>query len=402
VIHPRFVRPVLVGIMISALGSGCGSDEGDGSSAGGATGSGGSGPSGSGGAAASATTGGAGPVGSGGASTGGSSTGGASTGGTSAGGASTGGASTGGAAGGSGGEATGGASTGGAAGGSGGEATGGSAGFTGTCTASASAGRNVSGSGPHDVVVETNADPAINEGTIFRPADLGAGKNYPVFVWGQGGCSRDGLSTEAAMAEIASHGYFVVADGTPGGTEPNRSLGGGGDVLLAYVDWVIAENGKPCSAYYQSIDTTKVAANGFSCGGLMAADTAADPRMTTWGHTSSGSFSVNQAFYDSIHSPVLIITGTADSLGANENGQRDYDNISEREDIPIMMFAKVGADHGGDLWAPNGGHFTKINLAWLNWWLKGDESETGKGLLVGASCPYCSDNTWQIQAANLP
>jgi hypothetical protein len=275
--------------------------------------------------------------------------------------------------------------------------------FTGTCTASQSAGRNVSGSGDHDVVVETNSDPKINEGTIFRPADLGPGKNYPIFVWGQGGCSRKGLDAEASMAEIASHGYFVVADGTPTGTEPNRDLGGGGDVLLAYIDWVIAENSKPCSAYYQSIDTTKVGANGFSCGGLMSAGTAADPRMTTWGHTSSGSFDgVSQSFYDSIHSPVIIITGTEDSLGADENGQRDFDNISERDDIPVMMFAKVGADHGGDLWAQNGGHFTKINLAWLNWWLKGDESATGKGMLVGASCPYCSDNTWQVQSANLP
>src|SRR5690606_15036785 len=149
--------------------------------------------------------------------------------------------------------------------------------------------------------------------------------------------------TQAAMAQIASHGYFVVADGTPGGTEPNRDLGGGGEVLLAYIDWLIAENEKPCSAYYQSMDTSKIVANGFSCGGLMAAGTAADPRMTTWGHTSSGSFSVNQAFYDSIHTPVLIVTGTEDSLGADENGARDFENISKLGDIPVMMFAKIGA-----------------------------------------------------------
>ncbi|MGK3986350.1 alpha/beta hydrolase [Sorangium sp. So ce136] len=252
------------------------------------------------------------------------------------------------------------------------------------------------------MVVETNADPGINQGTIFRPADLGGDAKYPIFVWGQGGCSRDGLANQAAMAEIASHGYFVVADGTPENSEPNRDLGGGGDVLLAYVDWVIAENEKPCSAYYHRIDTTKVGANGFSCGGLMAAGTAADPRMTTWGHTSSGTFSPDQAFYNSIHTPVLIVTGTADSLGANQNGARDFESIAARGDIPVMMFAKVGADHGGDLWARNGGEFTQVNLAWLNWWLKGDESATGKGMLVGASCRFCTDRSWQVSSANLP
>ncbi|MET0795695.1 MAG: hypothetical protein ABW061_29525 [Polyangiaceae bacterium] len=56
-----------------------------------------------------------------------------------------------------------------------------------------------------------------------------------------------------------------------------------GAPLLAHVSWAIAENDKPCSAYYQSLDTTKIAANGFSCGGLMAEGTAGDPRIATWG-----------------------------------------------------------------------------------------------------------------------
>ncbi|KYF89481.1 hypothetical protein BE20_02390 [Sorangium cellulosum] len=61
---------------------------------------------------------------------------------------------------------------------------------------------------------------------------------------------------------------------------------------------------------------------------------------------------------------MLIVTGTADSLGANQNGARDFQNIAALGDIPVMMFAKV---HGGDLWARNGGEFTQVNLAWLNW-----------------------------------
>ena len=38
----------------------------------------------------------------------------------------------------------------------------------------------------------------------------------------------------------------------------------------------------------------------------------------------------------------------------------------------------------------------------LNWWLKGDVTATGKGLLVGAACPYCSDSAWDVKSAHLP
>jgi len=135
----------------------------------------------------------------------------------------------------------------------------------------------------------------------------------------------------------------------------------------------------------------------------MSTGTAGDPRMTTWGHTSSGLFAADAALYASIHTPVLIITGAADSLGADENGRRDFQDISSsRDDVPIMFFSKAGADHGGDLWAPNGGDFTRISLAWMNWWMKDDEGPTGKGMLVGSSCPYCSDSTWEILSAHLP
>jgi hypothetical protein len=282
-------------------------------------------------------------------------------------------------------------------------ASGSGGGDPGTCTASKAESSKATGSGPHEVVIETNADPGIDEGTIFRPSDLSGDEKYPIFVWGEGGCSRDGLSNQAAMAEIASHGYFVVADGTPDNEEDNRELGGSvvqmAEPLLAYITWAIAENGKPCSAYYQRLDTSKIAANGFSCGGLMAEGTAGDPRITTWGITSSGMFSANQALYDSVHTPVLIVLG-GPSDSAYENGIRDYENLSEG-DQPILFFSKdIG--HGGDLFSSRGGDFTKINLAWINWWLKGDMGATGKGALVGAGCTFCSDSEWEVRSANVP
>jgi hypothetical protein len=373
--------------------------------AGGALGGGGSPTGGRGGAGGAGARGGRGGDGSGGATGGSVGTGGATGGNVgTAGAVGTGGTSTGGRGGsaaggraGAGGSGTAGATGAGGRGGAGGSGSG-------TCTASKAVNTNATGSGPHKVVVETNADSGINEGTIFRPMDLGGTEKYPIFVWGEGGCSQNGLSNATAMAEIASHGYFVIADGTPNSTAGNRSMNtsdiaGMGKPLLAYVTWAIAENGKACSAYYQSLDTTKVASNGFSCGGLMAEGTAGDPRITTWGLNSSGLFSANQAFYKTVHTPVLIVLGGPSDI-AYENGERDYDNISALG-IPIMLFSK-DLGHGGDLFAARGGDFTKIDLAWLNWQLKADETATGKGLLVGAGCSYCTNSAWEVKSKNIP
>jgi hypothetical protein len=262
-----------------------------------------------------------------------------------------------------------------------------------TATPSKASTTTVTGSGPHKVVIETNSDPGIKEGTIYRPTDLGLGKNYPVFVWGEGACSQDGLSNKASMGEIASWGYFVVADGS--------SSGGGGTAaaLVAYIAWAIAQNGNPCSAYYQSLDTTKIAADGFSCGGLMAENAAGDPRFAAAGFTSSGLFSADQAVYKKIHTPFkILLGGTADMAYAN--GVRDYDSLSARG-IPILFLSKNGAGHGGDL--GNGkGDFNTVNLAWLNWQLKGDTGATGKALLVGPTCKYCNASGWEFKSKNLP
>jgi hypothetical protein len=366
---------------------------------GGATGTGGTGTGGSqtGGAGGSHTTGSGGVTGTGGTvATGGvTGTGGAATGG--AGGTHASGGNGGGASGGVGGTA-GHPATGGATG------TGGSAGSTGsgTCTASKSAGASASGTGPHKVTVETNADSGINQGTIFRPTYLGGTEKYPIFVWGEGGCSENGLSNSAAMGEIASHGYFVIADGVPNGTA-SRTMSSGdpsvmGTPLLAYIAWAIAENSKPCSAYYNSLDTTKIAANGFSCGGLMSEGTAGDSRITTWGLNSSGLLSADSNYLKKVHTPVLVVLGGSGDI-AYTNGERDYTTIAGNG-IPIMLFSKA-LGHGGDLFSSHGGDFTKIDLAWLNWQLKGDTTATGKGLLIGSSCPYCSDSAWEVKSQNI-
>ena len=253
------------------------------------------------------------------------------------------------------------------------------------------------------MTVEINSDPGISEGTIFRPTDLGGAEKYPIFVWGEGACSKNGLSNATAMAEIASYGYFVVADGTPNGsgnrTQDRSMLRAMAAPLIAYIDWAIAENAKPCSAYYQSLETTKISANGFSCGGLMSQAMVLDPRVTTWGVNSSGMAGANQDYYNMVHTPVLFVEGGPDDI-AYDGGGEGYAAIAKLN-VPVLWFSK-DLGHGGDLFSSRGGDFTKINLAWLNWWLKNDQTATGKGLLVGASCPYCNNAAWEYKTMNVP
>jgi dienelactone hydrolase len=317
--------------------------------------------------------------------------------------ADTGGRGASGASGDTGGRGASGAAAGGGAGGAIGGAGGSGGANPGTCTASKPAGTSATGSGPHKVTVETNSSPGISEGTIFRPTDLGGAEKYPIFVWGEGACAKNGLSNATAMAEIASHGYFVIADGPPNGTgnraQDRSNLKGMAAPLIAYIDWAIAENSKPCSAYYQSLEPTKISANGFSCGGLMSQATVTEPRVVTWGVNSSGMAGADQSFYDMVKTPVLFVEGGPDDI-AYAGGLEGYTAISKLK-VPVLWFSKA-LGHGGDLLQARGGDFTKINLAWLNWWLKGDQTATGKGLLVGAGCPYCSGGAWEYKSMNIP
>jgi hypothetical protein len=258
----------------------------------------------------------------------------------------------------------------------------------------------ITGTGKHKVVAELNSDPGISEGTIFRPAELGTEEKYPIFAFAENGCIQNSLEAQRFLGEVASQGYFVIADGHPDGAYMPRTGGGDqGAPLIKYIDWIIAENDNPCSVYYQSIETTKIATSGTSCGGLMALATAKDPRMTTFTTNSSGLFAANDALYKSIHTPVLYVLGSS-SDSAYANGTRDFDNISKLM-IPIMLFSSKSLGHGGDFMSAGGGKFGQLNLYWLNWHLKGDLTATGKGFFVGDTCTLCKDTGWEVKSANI-
>jgi len=296
-------------------------------------------------------------------------------------------------------------------------------------------------SGPFDVIIEH--DPTLATHTIFRPKTLGEMK-HPILVWGEGGCVDMGLMVPEYLSEIASHGFLVVADGPPVGRNfPPRNqdaaaghdevkeegapaagaeglerlrqlrtggrpqvqgsgvaMGNNGADLITAVDWVFAQNENPDSQYHQKLDTSKIAAMGVSCGGLMSYGASSDPRITTIGILNSGLFARDQKIYDGLHGPVLILTGGPEDI-AYENGKADFEAIN-REDIPLFYGYFPAVGHRGTYSRDNGGPFGKVTVAWMKWHLLGDESASAKGMFAGKDKPEVIDGEpWVTDSKNL-
>jgi hypothetical protein len=101
----------------------------------------------------------------------------------------------------------------------------------------ASAQTKRSGSGPYPVIIE--GDPGVSGHTIYRPEDLGSfdQKNpLPIFAWGNGACMNSNTMYASFLAEIASHGFLVVAIG-PYSAEAFSARGGPGGGLISDDDW---------------------------------------------------------------------------------------------------------------------------------------------------------------------
>jgi dienelactone hydrolase len=283
-------------------------------------------------------------------------------------------------------------------------------------------------SGPLPVVLEH--DPKLPTHTIYRPATLGPSK-HGVLVWGEGACVKNGLTFPEFLSEIASHGFVVLADGPPvmpdsnaarggaprGAAPPNAaprgqgaappgagrggaplSINADGTPLIAAIDWLAREAADGSSRFYQKVDTTRVAAMGMSCGGLMSYNVSADPRIATVGIWNSGLLQPDEKIFAGLHSSVIIVTGGESDI-AYANGKRDFETMPARVPVFYGVYPSVG--HGGTYNEDNGGAFGVAAVAWLRWQLMNDGGATGKGYFVGNACGLCGDAKWKIDSKSL-
>lgn len=266
-----------------------------------------------------------------------------------------------------------------------------------TTAVSLAAGLVVSGVGPVSAApAETGPYPAgyvtsasLPNHTIYRPNSLPA-ESLPIFVWGNGGCSANGTMSLNFLQEIASHGFLVIANGSPNGSGSTTAA-----MMTQSMDWAEAENARPDSEYYGKLDTTRIAVAGWSCGGLEAYEVSNDPRVTTTGIFNSGLLNdANDYQLTRLTKPIAYFTGGPTDI-AYQNTLDDWGKLPAG--LPAFM-GHLDVGHGGTYTQPDGGEFGRVAVLYLKWRLKGDQ--TAGATFVGTDCGLCNTE-WQVQQKNL-
>ena len=248
----------------------------------------------------------------------------------------------------------------------------------------------------------------------------------PVVLWGNGGCRNNGLSASHFLREIASHGYFVIANGAPGEeraivsalppppppstqntlpTERTTADETSVTQLLAGIEWAVEANADDDDVLYRQLDTTLIAVMGHSCGGLQALSAGADPRVDAVMAFASGVYNrpgnglsgvaITKADLTRLHTPVAYVLGGPSDI-AFPNGSDDFARIGH---VPVML-ANLPVGHGGTFALANGGDWARVGVDWLDWQMRGDAA-AGRSF-VGEGCRLCSTYGWSIERKQFP
>jgi hypothetical protein len=275
-----------------------------------------------------------------------------------------------------------------AGGGAGAPSAGASGGAAGAAGPSFPPAADLGKNGPYTAMTVRNTGPGGTY-TIFRPSELapGGAKN-PIVGWMSGGGTMP--SAYPMLPHLATHGFVVVASNTAPAIGTEVELG---KEIIAGIDWVLAENAKADSAYFEKLDAGKIASMGYSMGALATTTIAGDPRLTTTVHISGGNMVTDRI--KMLHAPAAFICGASGVDIAGAGCATDFDAAT----VPVFYGVFNGGDHLGTLTQPYSDRIKLVVTGWLRWQLMRDASLMP--MFVGDQCTVCKDTNWTVKQKNL-
>jgi dienelactone hydrolase len=265
------------------------------------------------------------------------------------------------------------------------------------------------GSGAEPAIVYSDA--SLPTHTIYRPASLM--RRYPVVLWGNGSCVDSNFGYREFLAEIASHGFIVLAIGPYRDSPAPREQRPADPAdwppfetrysqMLDALDWIAAENDRPGSPLLAKVAVEKVAVMGHSCGGLQAVKASVDPRVTTAVVLNSGMMAdgdqymrrheLERSILGEMHAPIAYFIGGESDI-AYPNAETDWQALQQLDLAAVNANMDVG--HGATYQLPNGGPFARGPLAWLQWQLQDDAQ--ARAMFVGEACGFCTGSDWTLR-----
>lgn len=283
------------------------------------------------------------------------------------------------------------------------------------------------GTGPFKAVMEQDA--GLPDHTLYHPANLAAAGKLPIMVWGNGACINAGNRFRIFLTEMASHGFLIIAGGpiaaskyevgpqenpavpaagvTPPPPAPAAAPQPGDAVgrntaaqLVAGIDWAVQENEKVGSKFYHRLDVAAIGVAGQSCGGSLAAQVSADPRIKA-AAIFSGAPRMNasgdaKTVLDAMHAPTMILSGDAAHDIAYP---ASIDAVAYLDKVPVFAAWQTGLTHIGTYGMRDGGQLARLGWQWFAWRLKHDSAAAR--VFTGEDCTLCRESGWHVTKKGL-
>ncbi|KAK4168004.1 hypothetical protein QBC43DRAFT_297243 [Cladorrhinum sp. PSN259] len=243
------------------------------------------------------------------------------------------------------------------------------------------------GTGPFSPASYTTIT-SLGSHTIYLPNTIPSSAKLPVLLWGNGGCSSNGLSFRPFLTQLASHGIFVIASGTPNGNGQTTA-----SLMTQGIDWVFTPEAQ---AKYPSLQKDRIAVAGMSCGGVEAYNAGwNDSRVSTIGIFNSGLLSVSDSekIVKTLEKPVFYFLGGESDI-AYANGERDYKLLPAG--VPSWK-GNLNVGHGGTYSDKDGGKFGVAAVAYFDWLLRGNATAS-KFFTDGTDAEKAG---WKVESKNL-